>query len=182
MTTSLDRRNTAWATHLQSDTELFCSVWIKGRQQQGALLEEASSNPACPGRSRNLGSQRLFQPPAKGAALVWTCSVAYSSRCSARGCAKTHLFSVCRLSASGNQSKTCRSHCISQRSSLGSPACPTMFLNHGCSAGKPGSSVARRSCREPTRAAGGGSGSKRQCLGSGAGKSLVCSAAVLQNQ
>lgn len=70
MTTSFDRRNTAWATRLRSDTGLFCSVWFKGRWHQSAFLEEAGSNPACPGRGRNLGSQRLSQPQAKCVTLV----------------------------------------------------------------------------------------------------------------
>lgn len=70
MTTSFDRRNMAWAAWLRSDTGLFCSVWFQGRWNQSGLLEEAGSNPACPGRGRNLGFQRLSQPQAKCVTLV----------------------------------------------------------------------------------------------------------------
>lgn len=105
--------------------------------------------------------------------VFWTCSDAYSSGCSAWGCAKTYLF---YLQSAGSQlaetrSKTCRSHCISQRSSLCSPAGPTVFPNRGCPADKAGSSAEGGSCREPTTVAGDGSGSKCQWLGRRTGKS-----------
>lgn len=58
------------------------------------------------------------------------------------GCAHTRLVYLQSAGSQGAEarSRTCRSHCVSQRLSLCTPAGPTAFPNHGCPAGEPGSS------------------------------------------
>lgn len=159
MTTSFDRRNTAQATQLWSNTGLFCSVWLKGGWHQHALLEEPAAAHFA------LGEAEIQAPKGSPNFGVLDLLGCLQQQMLSSGLCQNQPVSPsdCRLTASRNQEED-------MQKSLHFQKVPALLFCRSHHVSNPASRGALQKVGA-MRVPGDGSGSKWQWFESGTGKS-----------